>query len=80
MTTDPALADRLRAVLAETIAPALDLDPAGIEVLDVTDGVARVRFGAACASCPASLMVLVQGIEDEVRKLLPEVDYIEPAV
>lgn len=40
---------RVESALRDDIAPALRLDPAEIEVLDVSDGVAQVRLGGACA-------------------------------
>jgi Fe-S cluster biogenesis protein NfuA len=41
--------------------------------------VARVRLGAVCASCPATIMTLVTGIEQELKKHLPEIEYLEAA-
>jgi Fe-S cluster biogenesis protein NfuA len=71
------LRQRVIRALADEVAPALELDGTAIEVLDVTDGVARVRLGGACASCPSSIMTIVMGIEQELRKRVPEVDYLE---
>lgn len=71
------LKERVARILIEEVAPALQLDAAGIEVLDVSDGVAQVRLGGACASCPASLMTLIMGIEQELRRRVPEVEYLE---
>ena len=42
------LKDRVAKVLAQHAAPALDLDGTQIEVLDVTDGIARLRLGGVC--------------------------------
>jgi Fe-S cluster biogenesis protein NfuA len=68
---------RVEFVLREEIAPALLLDGAEIEVLDVSDGVARVRLGGACAGCPATIMTVITSLEDELRKKVPEVEVIE---
>ena len=43
--------ERVEYALKNEIAPALLLDGAGIEVLEVTDGVASVRLTGACAGC-----------------------------
>ncbi len=64
-------------VIREHVAPVLELDGATIEVLDVDRGCARVRLNGACASCPATVMFLVRGMEEELRKHVPEVDYLE---
>jgi Fe-S cluster biogenesis protein NfuA len=71
------LRDRVAQVLAAEVAPALDLDGSGIEVLDVTDGVARVRLGGVCGGCPSTLMTVLFGIEQELRRRIPEIDYLE---
>lgn len=71
------LKERVARVLAEEVAPALELDGAALEVLDVTDGVVRLRLGPVCASCPSTIMTLVMGIEQEFRQRVPEVEYLE---
>jgi Fe-S cluster biogenesis protein NfuA len=53
------------------------MDGAAIEVLDVTDGVARVRLGGALSCCPSSIMTVIMGIEEELRRHIPEVAYLE---
>jgi Fe-S cluster biogenesis protein NfuA len=75
-TTDH-LKSRVTAALAEHVGPALEMDGTLLEVLDVTDGVARIRLGGVCGNCPSSIMLVVTGIEEELRKYVPEVAYIE---
>ncbi len=75
--TAPDLKERLQRLLIEEVGPALDLDAAGLEVLDVTDGVARVRLGDVCAGCPSTLMTVIHGIEQELRQRMPEIRYLE---
>ncbi len=72
-----ALKARVEHVLAREVGPALAMDGTQIEVLDITDGVARLRLGGVCGSCPSSLMAVINGIEQELRKHVPEVAYIE---
>lgn len=68
---------RVEAVLRSEAAPALELDGTAIEVLDVDRGCARVRLNGACAGCPATVMFLVRGLEEELRRRVPEVEYLE---
>jgi Fe-S cluster biogenesis protein NfuA len=68
---------RVTAALAQHVGPALEMDGTLLEVLDVTDGVARIRLGGVCGNCPSSIMLVVNGIEEELRKHVPEVAYIE---
>ena len=71
----------LHAKVAEAMwyhaAPAMDLNPAEVEVVAVADGIASVRLAGACASCPATIPMLLTGLETELRKHVPEVDIIE---
>lgn len=67
----------MQRALAQEIGPALSLDGTAIEVLDVTDGIARVRLAGVCGSCPSSIMAAVMGIEQELRRLVPGVEFIE---
>jgi len=78
---DPAddLKQRVEHALAQHVAPALAMDGTLLEVLDVTDGVARIRLGGVCGNCPSSILAAVNGIEQELRKHVPEIDYIEAA-
>ena len=71
------LKQRVAAVLAEHARPALDMDCTQIEVLDVTAGIARLRLGGVCGACPSSIMAAITGLEDLLRKHVPEVRYIE---
>jgi Fe-S cluster biogenesis protein NfuA len=68
---------RVETALAEHARPALDMDGTRIEVLDVTDGIARLRLGGVCGNCPSSIMAAVMGLEELVRRHVPEVKTIE---
>jgi Fe-S cluster biogenesis protein NfuA len=71
------LKKRVARALAEEIGPALQVDGTAIEVLDVSDGVAQLRLGGVCSGCPSTLMAVVMGIEQELRRCVPEVEYVE---
>ena len=71
------LKERVEHALKNEIAPALALDGAGIEVLEVTDGIASVRLSGVCAGCPATIMTVLTSLEDELRKQVPEVEILE---
>lgn len=74
------LRERIARVVAQEIMPLLQMDGAGLEVLDVQDGVVRVRLHGSCTGCPASIHAVVMGVEDELRRKVPEVEYLEVAL
>lgn len=71
------LKTRVAETLATHVGPALDMDGTRLEVIDVADGVARIRLNGICGNCPSSIMLVVNGIEEELRKFVPEIAYVE---
>ena len=59
------------------IRPAVQQDGGDIELVDVTDGLVRVRLVGACSGCPSSTMTLRQGIERAIRAEVPEIKGLE---
>jgi Fe-S cluster biogenesis protein NfuA len=68
---------RVAQVVAEEIAPLLQMDGGSIEVLAVEDGIVQVRLHGACGCCPGTAQAVIMGIEDELRRRVPEVEYLE---
>jgi Fe-S cluster biogenesis protein NfuA len=68
--------ERVEATLA-TIRPNLQADGGDVELVDVTDGVVKVRLQGACHGCPMAAMTLQMGIERILRKEVPEVVKVE---
>ena len=71
------LKQRVIRVVAEEIAPALQMDGGGIEVVDVADGIVQVRLHGVCGGCPGSVYATIMSIEEELRRRVPEVEYLE---
>lgn len=59
------------------IRPALQADGGDVELVDVVDGVVKVRLTGACGGCPMSQMTLKMGIERHLRKEIPEIKSVE---
>ena len=68
--------EKVKAVL-EKIRPMLQADGGDVELIQVEDGVVKVRLQGACAGCPMSQMTLKQGIEKLVKQEIPEVQSVE---
>ena len=71
------LKSRVQEVLNREAGPALDMDGTKLEVLDVSQGCAQIRLGGICGTCPSSIMAAVMGIEEILRRHVPEVEYVE---
>jgi len=59
------------------IRPALQADGGDVELVDVKDGVVKVRLTGACGGCPMSQMTLKMGIERQLKKDIPEVKEVQ---
>lgn len=59
------------------IRPYLQADGGNIELIDVTDGVVKVKLLGACAGCPMSKMTLQMGVERTLKKKIPEIVRVE---
>lgn len=61
----------------ETIRPALQADGGDVELVDVEDGVVKVRLTGACGGCPMATMTLKGGIEATLKREIPAVVRVE---
>jgi len=76
ITTDDILS-RIEASL-DGIRPYLEADGGNIKVLEVTDeGTLRLEFMGNCGTCPMSTMTFKAGVEEAVRRLVPEIKSIQ---
>jgi Fe-S cluster biogenesis protein NfuA len=55
------------------IRPMLQADGGDVELVDVSQGVVKLKLKGACAGCPMSVMTLKQGIEQVLKEQIPEV-------
>lgn len=55
------------------IRPLLQADGGDVELVDVTDGVVKVRLKGACMGCPMATVTLQQGIKRAIKERVPEV-------
>ena len=63
---------KVEEVLAQ-VRPALQADGGDVELVDVNEGVVRLKLKGACAGCPMATMTLRQGIERILKEQIPEV-------
>jgi Fe-S cluster biogenesis protein NfuA len=71
------LESKVRNVI-EQIRPYLQADGGDISFVELTgDNVVNVELHGACGSCPFSRMTLKNGVEDAVKKAIPEIKSVE---
>ena len=51
-----------------TIRPVLQRDGGDVEIVDVTDGIVKLRLTGACGGCPMATMTLKQGVEQILKR------------
>ena len=71
------LTDRVEAAL-NTIRPYLETDGGNVSIEEITaDNVVRLKLLGSCGSCPMSIMTLKAGIEEAIKKAVPEITGVE---
>ncbi|MBS1491717.1 MAG: NifU family protein [Bacteroidetes bacterium] len=71
------LISRIEASL-DSIRPYLEADGGNIRITEVTeDHVLKLEFQGNCSSCPMSSMTFKAGVEEAVKRLVPEIKSIQ---
>lgn len=62
----------------DQIRPYLQADGGNVTLVEITkDNIVRVELQGACKSCSMSLMTLKSGIEETIKRALPEITAVE---
>ncbi len=61
----------------EEVRPHLQMDGGDVELVDIEDGVVKVRLKGTCAGCPMSQMTVKWGVENYLKKKVPGVKSVE---
>jgi Fe-S cluster biogenesis protein NfuA len=62
----------------DTIRPYLEADGGNVSVEEITsDNIVRLRLLGSCGSCPMSIMTLKAGIEQAIKRSVPEIEAVE---
>ena len=61
-----------------SIRPYLEADGGNVELLEITDDlVVKVELQGACKNCSMSSMTMKAGIEETIRRAVPEITKVE---
>lgn len=71
------LLERIEKAL-DAIRPYLQTDGGDVRLLEVTeDNVARIELLGACGACPMSTMTFKAGVEEAIKREVPEIVSVE---
>lgn len=71
------LSQRIESSL-DNIRPYLEADGGNVRVLEITkDNILRLEFLGNCGNCPMSTMTFKAGVEEAIKKAVPEIASIE---
>lgn len=58
----------------DSIRPYLEADGGNVKIIDITDEyVVQLELLGACGTCPMSAMTLKAGVEEAIKKAVPEI-------
>ncbi|MFH0895957.1 MAG: NifU family protein [Bacteroidota bacterium] len=62
----------------DSVRPYLEADGGNIRFVELTDDmVVMVELQGACRSCPMSIMTLKNGVEEAMKRAIPEIKAVE---
>ena len=61
----------------EELRPQLQADGGDIELVEVENGIVKVKMKGACVGCPMSTMTLQWGVENFLKKKIPGIVKVE---
>ena len=68
---------RIKEVLDEYVKPAVEMDGGAIQFESFDEGVLKVNLQGSCSGCPSSTVTLKAGIENLLKKMVPEVKEVQ---
>lgn len=73
----PELIERIETAL-DQIRPYLEADGGNVALHEITDDmVVKLKLLGACGSCPMSIMTLKAGVEQALKRAVPEINSVE---
>ena len=75
-TMETTIYDKVEEVL-NSIRPFLNADGGDVELVEIENDTVRLRLLGACSSCNMSQMTMKAGIEEGIKKAIPEIRVVE---
>lgn len=70
---EPEIDRKIKNLLEEYVRPAVESDGGAINFHSFNEGVVKVQLRGSCSGCPSSTLTLKAGIENLLKRMLPEV-------
>ena len=67
----------IKGILDEYVRPAVEQDGGAISFHSYNDGVVKVLLQGSCSGCPSSTITLKAGIENLLKRMIPEIKTVE---
>lgn len=74
---ETAIERKIKQLLEDHVKPAVEMDGGAIDFKSFKDGVVTVELKGSCSGCPSSTMTLKSGIENLLKRMVPEVESVE---
>jgi NFU1 iron-sulfur cluster scaffold homolog, mitochondrial len=67
------IVSKIKEILTNSVKPVVEMDGGNIEFKSFDDGIVTVSLRGSCSGCPSSTITLKAGIENLLKRLVPEV-------
>lgn len=75
--SDSEIVKKIKGILDEYIRPAVEMDGGAIAFHSYEAGKVKVLLQGSCSGCPSSTVTLKAGIENLLKRMLPEIQTVE---
>jgi Fe-S cluster biogenesis protein NfuA len=76
LSQDGDVVNRIKELLENYVKPAVEMDGGAIQFKKFEDGVVTLMLQGSCSGCPSSMITLKAGIEQMMKRMIPEVEEV----
>lgn len=76
LSEDGDVVKRIKELLENYVKPAVEGDGGAIQFKKFEDGVVTLMLQGSCSGCPSSMITLKSGIEQMMKRMIPEVEEV----
>ena len=73
---DEDVVKRIKELLDNYVRPAVEMDGGAIQFKSYTEGTVSLAMQGSCSGCPSSMITLKSGIEQMMKRMIPEVEEV----